>query len=152
MAAAKPKAGPAKAAAVAWVKASFKVDADKPDFTALAATTGDNFRVFVIHEQPDGVCEATVTDRAKLNEALACVRKTNALSDRLKAWNKKDLKKLWGDMREHADEISALAKDNLLFTHYEEGEGIVVLSIVAVGTGADKKPHVTAVFAQELYN
>jgi len=148
----KPKAGPAKALALAWIQATYKLDDKKPDYTALAAMTGDGFFAVVVHEQPDGECDVTADDRSKLSEAFECVKKSNALGNPLKPWSKKDKKKLWGSLREFGDEIDALAKTNQVFIRYEQGEGITVLSVIAVGVGADKKPLVTGMYGEESYN
>jgi hypothetical protein len=148
----KPSAKAAKAAVAAWTKALGKVSADKPAWTEIAALTGDNFRAVVSFQQPDRVCDKTIADRAKLAEALACVRDSSAVMRAFKPWKKSDRDKLSTPLDDFADEVEALAKTHQLFIRYEEGEGMWTVAIIGVSLGADKKPHVSAVFAGEYYN
>ena len=75
--------------------------------------------MLVFGQSGDAHCDFTVTDRAKLPEALKCIGEGGAPLEPLKAFTKKDLKKLWDPLRDHADEIAALDKTSVVFAVHD---------------------------------
>jgi hypothetical protein len=146
----RPKVAAAKSAASAWAKAMMNVG-DGKDFSKVEPLLADKFHAVVVKDT-SLTCEVTATDRTKLPDALTCLRESNAVFRELRPWAKKDVKELWDPLREHTDEILALAKTDRVFIHAEQGEGMSVLAIIAVGVGPDKKPRIDAVYAAEVYN
>jgi hypothetical protein len=146
----KPTVAQARAAADAWLKSLAKESGDKATYPATSAMTGDGLRVVVFDTSYEPKCDLTVGDRGKLQAAFECIRNGGAPLGPLKQFTTKDLEKLWDPLRDHADEIAALAKTQVVFVHFERGADEMTIAFIAVSLGADKKPHVTAVFTAVL--
>ena len=147
----KPSANAAKGVAVAWAKAMIDLDATNPkaaQLDRLAKLTGTPFRSFIYDDKAH--CDATVTERDKLADTLACIRGTSASILPLKPYTPAVLKELWADLRDRKPEIEKLAKTHVLLAHFERGEDLVEFAVVAVTADPDGTPRVAAVIAGSL--
>jgi len=145
----KPTAKEAKAALAAWNAELHKVDSTKAaDLAGAPAATSTPFQVAVFFSDGAGdkTCESTVTDKAKLGDALLCVKQYAQIMP-TKAWSSKWLKKLPGQLSSYKDTIAALAKTGVLFVHSAEGEDVSEFGIVALVKDADGVVRVAAVFS-----
>ena len=144
----KPKAAAAKAALDAWAKALVKGEPDKKNFEPIVKLTSTPFRVLV--EDNDGLqCDATVSERPKVIDAIDCVRLAAALPP-FKPYTAKVLKNLWGKVKGAKTEIEALDKTHVLFVHEARGDDISELAIVAVTSDADGTARVSHVYSSYL--
>jgi len=134
----KPKAAEAMKVAKAWVAA---VDEGKVE--AAAALTA--FPLWVVAEPLDGErdpCRKTVTDPAKLGEAIECLESYIEGSGVWKAWSKKMADGLVEPLLAPRKKLDKLAKTSAVVVQYRECAGVEGWSIVVVSDTKDG-PRVT---------
>jgi hypothetical protein len=146
----KPEA--AKAAAVNFAKSVINIDDTHPKAAELAAAAKyatTPFRIYA-DDQDKAACDATATDKEKLDDALVCLRKSPAGLLPLKPYTPAILKELWNDLRDRKAEIEKLAKTHTLLVHESRGEDIYDLAIIAVTADASGNAKVAAVFSGQI--
>ena len=142
----RPTPAQAKATAAAWIAAVSALDEDTFDYAAVAALLGDKLHVAVDTEDPPMLCDLTATREIELAPPIGCVQKSKVALSPLRFWTAADLKKLSGPLHDYRQEILERSRTQVLLIRYERGERTVALVIIGVGLGADKRPHVSAVF------
>jgi hypothetical protein len=149
--AARPTLAEAKNAVAHWSEELHKVDSVKPtDLAGAPALTSTPFEIAVLsNTDQDVACTQVVTDRAKLADALLCVKQYAQILP-LKPWSKKSMKHLPKALEDHKATIAALAASGQLLVHDEESDEVVEYTIVAVTKDADGVGRVSAVFSYYL--